>query len=657
MSMERYRIEADGTLIVADGVTGIKEKEFRDFDKITKAVLPRTVQWIESCAFSGCKKLKSINIPVGVMYIKSFTFSHCESLTEIVIPEGVVRIETNAFGSCKKLKKVSLPSTLQVLCEESFEYCTSLKEIVIPDHTEIESKWCLGHWTPFMHCDALEKVIIREVEPRVSKTQINKLILFKEYMHHPSGPIFGAIVSAEPGEDISKYSRIVVEDLYFESFRHSAVFLDWEEDNFKPANLFSDSLNELNPHYAVVDLPGGISPKTIQVDRYRCLSDIEQHKNLSAHEDMIWTPYVENAVTADEPVESEPASESGNESDMYDEKPIIIASNKEELQNIIAAGTYDTEEPYVVQLPDSCTEVSEKAFQRDKTIGKVILPDTVRKIGNDAFEGCSSLKSVDIPDSVVEIGDCAFSNCGNLSEISIPDSVIKIGNAAFWACESLKSFRVPKNVMELGDRPIGGGCASLSSIVVAPENPLYDSRDNCNAIIETSSGRLITGCNATVIPKSVSVICGFSFMGCKKLFNLEIPESVKEIEDHAFWGCHGLRSLDIPSSVEKIGAYTFVYCDSLRSITIPDSISEIGNCTFDNCKALEEINLPETITRIGLGAFSGCSSLKVISLPKGIAEIGSNAFIGCSSLNEIHVYNPLLLKGAGVGSNVKIIIE
>lgn len=656
MSQERYRIEADGTLIVTDGVTGINEKEFRDFDKITKAVLPRTVQWIGSSAFSGCKKLKSINIPVGVKYIESFTFSHCESLTEIVIPEGVVRIETNAFGSCKKLKKVSLPSTLQELCEESFEYCTSLKEIVIPDHTEIESKWCLGHFTPFMHCDALEKVIIREVEPHVSKTQTNKLILLKEYMHHPSGPIFGAIVSAEPGEDISKYARIVVRDLYYESFRHSAVFLDWEEDNFKPANLFSDSLNELNPHYAVVDLPGGISPKTIQVDRYRCLSDIEQHKNLSAHEDIIWTPYVENAVTADEPVESEPASESRNESDIYEEKPIIIACNKEELQNIITAGTYDTKEPYVVQLLDSCTEVGENAFRDDKTIGKVILPDSVRKIGKDAFEGCSSLMSIDIYNSVVEIGDNAFANCSNLSEISIPDSVVKIGSGCFWNCSSLESLTISKYVREIGAGPLGR-CSSLSSIVVDPENPMYDSRDNCNALIETASGRLIAGCNNTVIPNSVSVICKSSFMESRTLSNLEIPDSVKVIEENAFWACNGLKSLVIPSSVEKIGAYAFVYCNSLRSITIPDSISEIGNCSFDNCKALEEINLPETITRIGLGAFGGCSSLKIISLPKGIVEIGSNAFIGCSSLTEIHIYNPLLLKGAGVGSNVKIIIE
>lgn len=656
MSQERYRIEADGTLIVTDGVTGINEKEFRDFDKITKAVLPRTVQWIGSSAFSGCKKLKSINIPVGVKYIESFTFSHCESLTEIVIPEGVVRIETNAFGSCKKLKKVSLPSTLQELCEESFEYCTSLKEIVIPDHTEIESKWCLGHFTPFMHCDALEKVIIRKVEPRVSKTQIDKLILFMEYLHHPSGPIFGAIVSAEPGEDISKYARIVVRDLYYESFRHSAAFLDWEEDNFRPASLFSDSLNEDNPHYMVLDIPEGISPKTKQLDKYCCLSDIELHKNLSALEDIKWTPYVENAVTLDEPVEFAPSSESGNSSDIYEGKPIIVASNKEELQNIIAAGTFDTEEPYVVQLPASCAEVGENAFRDDKTIGKVILPNAVLKIGKDAFEGCSSLKSVDIADSVVEIGDNAFTNCSNLSEILIPDSVVKIGSGCFWNCSSLETLTISKYVKEIGAEPLGG-CSSLSSIVVDPGNPMYDSRDNCNALIETASGRLIAGCNNTVIPNSVSVICKSSFMKSRTLSNLEIPDSVKVIEESAFWACKGLRSLDIPSSVEKIGAYAFVYCDSLRCITIPDSISEIGNYTFDSCKALEEVNLPETITRIGAAAFGGCSSLKVISLPKGIVKIGSNAFMGCSNLNEIHIYNPLLLKGAGVGSDVKIIIE
>ena len=116
-----------------------------------------------------------------------------------------------------------------------------------------------------------------------------------------------------------------------------------------------------------------------------------------------------------------------------------------------------------------------------------------------------------IPDSVVEIGNCAFSNCGNLSEILIPDSVIKIGSGCFWNCSSLETLTISKYVREIGAGPLGR-CSSLSSIVVDPENPMFDSRDNCNALIETASGRLIAGCNNTVIPNSVSVICKSSFM-------------------------------------------------------------------------------------------------------------------------------------------------
>lgn len=470
MSQERYTIDADGTLIVADGVTIIKEKEFRDFDKITKVVLPRTVQQIGSGAFWGCVKMKSINIPVGVRYVESFTFHGCESLTEIVIPEGVVRIETNAFGGCKKLKKVSLPSTLQELKEQSFDHCSSLKEIVVPAHTEIECRWCLGYyWTPFMHCDALEKVIIREVEPRVSKTQAKRIILLKEGIHHPSGPIYGAIVPGESGEDMSKYARSVVRDLYYESFRNSALFLDWEEDNFKPANLFSDSLNEDNPHYTVLDIPEGISPKTKQIENYCCLSDISLHRNLTGEGNIVWTPYVESVITVAEPVESEPVSEPEGQTDSYVGKPIIVASTKKELQDIIAEGKYDVEEPYVVQLPESCTEVSADAFWRDKTIGKVILPDTVTSIGDNAFALCDNLAEVSIPDSVVRIGKGCFLGCSCLSKISIPESICEIGPCAFSNCSSLEVISLPEGITEIGKNAFKG-CSALKEIHIY--NPL-----------------------------------------------------------------------------------------------------------------------------------------------------------------------------------------
>ena len=57
---------------------------------------------------------------------------------------------------------------------------------------------------------------------------------------------------------------------------------------------------------------------------------------------------------------------------------------------------------------------------------------------------------------------------------------------------------------------IGGsafeGCKSLTNITVDENNTKYDSRNGCNAIIETASNTLIVGCQNTIIPNSVTSI-------------------------------------------------------------------------------------------------------------------------------------------------------
>ncbi len=107
---------------------------------------------------------------------------------------------------------------------------------------------------------------------------------------------------------------------------------------------------------------------------------------------------------------------------------------------------------------------------------------TVTSIGEWAFYNCSSLTSINITNSVTSIGELAFYGCSNLTSITIPSSVNSIGESAFLNCKS------------------------LTQIKVAPDNPVYDSRDNCNAIIETKSNTLIAGCASTVIPNSVTTI-------------------------------------------------------------------------------------------------------------------------------------------------------
>ena len=77
-------------------------------------------------------------------------------------------------------------------------------------------------------------------------------------------------------------------------------------------------------------------------------------------------------------------------------------------------------------------------------------------------------------------------------------------------------------------------------------NPKYDGRNNCNAIIETEINTLIVGLQNTIIPDSVTSIGWHAFCGCSGLTSLVIPDSVTSIGEYAFNGCSGLKEIRIP---------------------------------------------------------------------------------------------------------------
>lgn len=216
----------------------------------------------------------------------------------------------------------------------------------------------------------------------------------------------------------------------------------------------------------------------------------------------------------------------------------------------------------------------EVARNRDKFpgySGAVIIPPTVKlhngtykvkRVGVGAFSNCTGLTSIDIPDTVTSIENFAFSGCTGLTTINIPSSVKLIGENAFSDCFGLTSVTIPKSVKIIGVAALCD-CHTLTSIIVETDNPHYDSRNNCNAIIDSKTNILIAGCVKTVI-----------------------PNDVVEIEEFTFCGCDGLTTINIPNSVTSIGDEAFALCKDLTFMDIPDSVKTIGYKAFDNCPSL-----------------------------------------------------------------------
>ena len=279
----------------------------------------------------------------------------------------------------------------------------------------------------------------------------------------------------------------------------------------------------------------------------------------------------------------------------------------------------------------------------DSYSGSVVIPYSVNhggetyrvtSIGNSAFFNCSGLTSITIPNSVTSIGVDAFAYCSGLTSITIPNSVTSIGDDAFFDCSGLTAITIPENVTSIGYRAFAN-CSGLTSISVSQANTTYDSRNNCNAIIETATNTLVAGCKKTFIPNSVTSIGSYAFQGCSGRTSITIPNSVTSIGSCAFLSCSGLTSVTIGNNVTSIGYGAFSFCTGLTSIYIPNSVTSIGNSAFFRCRGLTSINIPNSVTSIGGDTFSGCTSLTSVTIGNSVTSIGNNAFKNCTSLTSV----------------------
>lgn len=291
-----------------------------------------------------------------------------------------------------------------------------------------------------------------------------------------------------------------------------------------------------------------------------------------------------------------------------------------------------------ITLPNSVASFGKYLFMDCNSLVSIIIPNNVAEIGGNMFNGCSSLKDVILPNSVTVIGGGAFANCSSLSEITLPENMTSIGGSAFNGCSSLESIIIPQKVTNIGSSVLGG-CSSLASIIVEAGNTVYDSRENCNAIIETATNTLIQACDNTVIPNSVTTIANGAFSGCT-FTEFTIPNNIITIDNNAFANNSFLKKVTISNGVTTINNWAFYCCYNLENVTISNSVTSIGDYAFSNCNnSLIEITIPNSVISIGECAFLYCQVLREITIPNSVTNIGFSILAGCNSLASITVEN------------------
>ena len=586
-----------GTGAMEDYSNSSNRPWFSYLANITTVVIGNGVTSIGDYAFNRCTSLESITIPDGVTSIDYNAFGHCTSLNNINIPDGVTSIDNSAFTYCTGLTSIEIPASVTTISGWAFDYCTSLKSVTIyaPKRTTYA-------YNAFDH-----------------NADGRKIYVPSEYVEsYKSG-------WSEYASDFVGFDGKCGDNVYCTHDNDTKTLRifgtgDMEgygDGNNRPWYSYYNDIKTL-----VID-NGVTSIGELAFDNCKSLTSIE----IPASVTTIYYSAFQYCTSL---------------------TSIVIANGVTTIDN--GAFSYCTGLTSI-EIPASVTSIGYCAFMGCTSLNSINIPDGVTSIGTEVFKNCTSLTSIEISANVTSIGDGAFEGCNSLESIEIPANVTSIGSDAFYNCPGLKSLTIPVSLTIIGENAFYG-CTGLESISVAAGNTKYDSRNKCNALIETRTNTLILGCNKTVIPDDVKIIDDYAFLGCTGLISIEIPASVTSIGSGAFKGCTGLGSISVAAENTKydsrnncnalIETETNTLIQGCNNTVIPGGVMSIGYDAFYLCTGLTGIEIPASVTTIGETAFYGCTGLTSIEIPAGMTDIGNDAFSGCSGLTSVTIYAPSL---------------
>ena len=705
------------SITIPESVTSIGSSAFYECSSLTSITIPKNVTNIGDHLFYGCTSLDSVAWNAkkcdceGVLpfyysreQIQSFTFGdsveeipcwlccHMYSLKSITIPNSVTSIGEGAFFQCESLSSILIPNDVKSIGNKAFSQCYSLISLTIGENVT-----SIGNYA-FSNCELLTDIYCYPTNPPAAENNSFYYIYNNATLHIPcdskeayeAHPVFGNFENIKCLDDGN--GGFVSTHIY-DTICQGEVY-EFRGCLYDSTGIYTSTVDLIPTYLYLTVLPSPTVTITVEAndsyiwhDEVYTESGEYKYVTVAANGCDSTEVLLLTIISSDEDEPNSPnkiyyTSSDGN----------IVTPNAIDVfgANIIS-NTYENGQG-VITFDGPVTMIGDSAFCNCKSLTSITIPNSVKHFGFMAFAWCSNtLKKTNfigdiadwcditfgefyanpielssnfyindqevtelvIPNTVDSIHANAFRWCRSFRTITIPSSVTFIGKGAFEYSSNVQSIFIPKSVKCIQQEAFAGG-VNLQSIIVEEGNPVYDSRDNCNAIIETESNTLIAGCSITNIPKSVTHIGAYAFSYQNLLTSIKVPTAIISIGDHAYYSCLFANSVYIPKSVQSIGHWAFMGCYSLNSIEV-----EEGNTIYDsrnNCNAIIESAtnslivacqntiIPEGVTNIGGMAFWNCSNsyyskpLTSIALPSTIKNIEPDAFMSCYALDTIYCY-------------------
>ena len=554
-----------------------------------------SVSYIGANVFSGCVNLKEVHISdianwcSAAIHDNPLWYAHNlyindEEIKDLVIPEGVTSINGGAFHKCNSIKTVTFPKSLETIGSDAFQMCEGLTTVFFEDGLKILSMGA------FDRCTNLNNVYIKDLSAWCKvEMPFNDVFTYPYHLYLNDSEVKDLVIPSgiqAVGSSIFRNCISIISVAIDNSISEIGEYSFQNCSELKHLILPENLKTIRKQAFQNCNLEELIIPSSVEIINSQVFDGCYNIKNVEVLAltppllyDNTFSNYNIPLIVPNNCVEKYKNAQGWkNFTNILDASSVNLPETEDvEIDGIWYNLKYNEKEAEVIHGSwdlNSCWE-GDRSYS-----GDIVIPESlknrgvdfvVNSIGNQAFYNRHYLKSVVLPNSITKICEEAFANCPILGTVSLSNKLDIIEKRAFLQCSGLTTLTIPSSVSSIG-KDAFWGCSGLNTIIVEDGNKIYDSRENCNAIIESQTNSLLKGCVNTVIPSTVTTICEGSFYNCANLSAITIPEGIASIEKGAFEGCSGITSLIMPNSIQNIAGDAFLNCLNLKEITF---VSEV----------------------------------------------------------------------------------